>query len=226
MNSQKSTVTLPIIATHHSPLKQKFGTPRQPNLVPSQSVITLHPPYNDPKAVAGLSDFSHLWVLWHSHHNKAQESFRPLVRPPRLGGNDTMGVFATRAVYRPSALGLSVVHLVGIDYQDGVRLNIIGADFIDQTPIVDIKPYLPYSDRIACAVSPMTSPKPRPVVVSTPSTLAADELLVIKALIAQDPRPAYRQHETNTRFVMRYGNMDVQFFDDGEVLIIEQIKTC
>lgn len=227
MNSQKSTVTLPIIATHHSPLKQKFGTPRQPNLVASQSVIVLHPPYNDPKAVAGLSDFSHLWVVWHSHHNKAQKHFRPLVRPPRLGGNDTMGVFATRAVYRPSSLGLSVVNLISIDCQDGVRLHITGADFIDQTPIVDIKPYLPYSDCVM-AKSPMPAPKARMV---TLTDHAKDKLEkngydthTITQLIAQDPRPAYKQQEIHTHFFMRYGAVDVGFFDDGTALVIDEIK--
>ena len=150
----------PIIGYHRAPLSQKFGAPRQPNLVALVSIIEMIAPYNTPAAFDGLADFSHIWISWQFHHNdidkasqltlsdgKSEAKFRAQVRPPRLGGNKKIGVFASRSMYRPSGLGLSVVKLERVDIVEGrVLLAISGADMIDGTPIIDIKPYVAYSD--------------------------------------------------------------------------------
>ena len=261
----------PLIGYHRAPLSQKFGAPRQPNLVVMTSVIEMLAPYDTPAAFAGLEDFSHIWISWQFHHNylykdkldkhkhslnnkqqdKNDSSFRPQVRPPRLGGNQKIGVFASRSMYRPSALGLSVVKLERIEMVEGrVLLIISGADMIDGTPIVDIKPYVAYSDALPDAQSGFAPTAPHlldvsitklayeqfgQIIANQSADNAAEEnaqnkqssvktvidkiqkqLLrsdfdTIKALIAQDPRPAYRRTETDTSFVMRYKSVDVSF---------------
>lgn len=217
------SLQVPIIGVHHSPLVQKFGAPRQPNLVNVASTIEFFAPYHHPQAFVELENFSHIWVLWHFHQNKAQASFVPQVRPPRFGGNKKMGVFATRSMYRPTALGMSVVQLSGIEYSEqGVRLHIIGADMIDGTPIVDIKPYLPYSDAIDGArCMNISAPCQKNVLLSlqaqmdfeaikTACALSDEDLHIIKNLVAQDPRPAYKHDDTSV-FAMRYQQVDVKF---------------
>lgn len=228
-----STHILPIIGIHKSPLTQKFGTPRQPNLVMVQSVIEFFDPYDTPSAFVGLQAYSHIWVFWQFHHNKPQAHFRPQVRPPRLGGNDKLGVFATRSMYRPSQLGLSVVALVSVECVNGrVRLHIKGADMIDGTPIVDIKPYLPYSDVVPNALG-FDKPVKHSVILSDTAKQQAktfgvcDELDVIQSLVGYDPRPAYKVLDTSD-FVMRYhaqnGAIDVVFCLVGDYFLIKQLK--
>ena len=272
----------PIIGYHRAPLSQKFGAPRQPNLVVMTSVIEMLAPYDTPAAFAGLEDFSHIWISWQFHHNylykdkldkhkhslnnkqqdKNDSNFRPQVRPPRLGGNQKIGVFASRSMYRPSALGLSVVKLKRIEIVEGrVLLIISGADMIDGTPIIDIKPYVAYSDALPDAQSGFAPSAPhlldvtitesayeqfgqiiaiqrfangveknakdekltvKAVTYNTQKQLLMSDLDTIKALIAQDPRPAYRRTETESSFVMRYKSVDVsfQFLDSGELQIM------
>ena len=272
----------PIIGYHRAPLSQKFGAPRQPNLVVMTSVIEMLAPYDTPAAFIGLEDFSHIWISWQFHHNylykdkldkdkhslnnkqqdKNDSSFRPQVRPPRLGGNQKIGVFASRSMYRPSALGLSVVKLKRIEIVEGrVLLIISGADMIDGTPIIDIKPYVAYSDALPDAQSGFAPSAPhlldvtitesayeqfgqiiaiqrfangveknakdekltvKAVIYNTQKQLLMSDLDTIKALIAQDPRPAYRRTETESSFVMRYKSVDVsfQFLDSGELQIM------
>lgn len=272
----------PIIGYHRAPLSQKFGAPRQPNLVVMTSVIEMLAPYDTPAAFAGLEDFSHIWISWQFHHNylykdkldkhkhslnnkqqdKNDSSFRPQVRPPRLGGNQKIGVFASRSMYRPSALGLSVVKLERVEVVEGrVLLIISGADMIDGTPIIDIKPYVAYSDALPDAQSGFAPSAPhlldvtitesayeqfgqiiaiqrfangveknakdekltvKAVIYNTQKQLLMSDLDTIKALIAQDPRPAYRRTETESSFVMRYKSVDVsfQFLDSGELQIM------
>lgn len=219
-----TTVSLqvPVIGVHRSPLVQKFGAPRQPNLVNVASTIEFFAPYNNPQAFVGLENFSHIWVLWHFHQNKTQANFVPQVRPPRFGGNKKMGVFATRSMYRPTALGMSVVQLSKIEHnKDGVCLHIFGADMIDGTPIVDIKPYLPYSDSIMDARADIGAPHQKTVRVSAQAKhdfltvvaagiLSKTDLPIIQNLVAQDPRPAYK-HDDESVFVMRYAAVDVKF---------------
>lgn len=248
----------PIIGYHRAPLSQKFGAPRQPNLVALTSIIEMIAPYDTPLAFVGLDDFSHIWLSWQFHHNHLKQvyasstnqsatPFRTQVRPPRLGGNQKIGVFASRSMYRPSGLGLSVVKLDSIDIVEGrVLLTISGADMIDGTPIIDIKPYIAYSDALIDANSGFapTAPALLEVTVtesaydqfmqvvaaervdsdedkeiSTVATvihnmqrqLLASDIQHIRALIAQDPRPAYRRDERETPFVMRYKSVDVSF---------------
>ncbi|WP_201543171.1 SAM-dependent methyltransferase [Psychrobacter immobilis] len=272
----------PIIGYHRAPLSQKFGAPRQPNLVALTSVIEMLTPYDTPAAFIGLEDFSHIWVSWQFHHNylykdklykdkqtsldnhnqqeKVDSAFRPQVRPPRLGGNQKIGVFASRSMYRPSALGLSVVKIERIEIVEGrVLLIISGADMIDGTPIIDIKPYVAYSDALLEAKSGFAPAAPHlldavitefaykqflqiidkqhiynkientqnekltveAVIYKTQKQLLIDDLDNIKALIAQDPRPAYRRSDINTSFVMRYKSVDVSFqlLESGELQI-------
>ncbi|WP_413520032.1 tRNA (N6-threonylcarbamoyladenosine(37)-N6)-methyltransferase TrmO [Psychrobacter glacincola] len=249
----------PIIGYHHAPLSQKFGAPRQPNLAALTSIIEMIAPYDTPAAFVGLEDFSHIWVSWQFHHNyqhkdkqtnKDDSSFRAQVRPPRLGGNQKIGVFASRSMYRPSALGLSVVKLEQIEVVEGrVLLIISGADMIDGTPIIDIKPYVAYSDALLDIKSGFAPAAPhllevvitelayeqfvqiidkqhnynktenaaneKPtvegVIYETQKQLLISDFDNIKALIAQDPRPAYRRKEINTLFVMRYKSIDISF---------------
>lgn len=228
------SLNIPIIGIHHSPLTQKFGTPRQPNLVAIKSHITLFTPFDDQSAFDGIEHYSHLWLIWQFHHNKHQtnpnkSSFRSQVRPPRFGGNQKVGVFATRSMYRPAELGLSVVQLDYVQYNNNkvIALHILGADLIDGTPIIDIKPYLPYSDHIANAKSIATVPTPKNVLISPNCLTVITQLFdkptldTICQLIAQDPRPAYRQTQSNTRFAMRYGNVDICFYDTGQALVID-----
>ena len=160
-STQASSIDTPIIGYHRSPLSQKFGIPRQPNLVEVPSYIEMLAPFNNPDAFVGIEDFSHLWLTWHTHHNRDQANFKPQVRPPRLGGNAKLGVFATRSTYRPSQLGLSVVRLIGVEQTNtGVIVHITGADMVDGTPIIDIKPYVAYSDALVEAVSGFAPDKP------------------------------------------------------------------
>lgn len=255
--SQHRGYHAPIIGYHRAPLTQKFGAPRQPNLVALTSTIEMLAPYDDPAAFIGMEAFSHIWISWHFHHNyidknnnlnQTDSSFRPQVRPPRLGGNQKIGVFASRSMYRPSALGLSVVKLERIDVVEGrVLLVISGADMIDATPIIDIKPYVAYSDAIMHAVSGFAPSAPIVLEVTMTDSaheqfmglvnkenladnvsevkldtvaariyqiqnqLLVSDMDVIKALIAQDPRPAYRRDDTKKVFVMRYKSVDVSF---------------
>ena len=266
---------VPIIGYHRAPLSQKFGAPRQPNLVALTSAIEMLAPYDTPAAFEGLEDFSHIWVSWQFHHNyrhkdnnQANNGFRAQVRPPRLGGNQKIGVFASRSMYRPSALGLSVVKLERMEIVQGrVLLVIEGADMIDGTPIIDIKPYVAYSDVLLDAKSGFAPIAPvlldvvmteaayeqfmllasvgEPAEISNndashssiksvpksatvasmvehiQSQLLISDIDAIKALIAQDPRPAYRRREKKTSFIMRYKSVDVSFWliDSGQLQI-------
>lgn len=261
MSKQIQTHISPIIGYHRAPLSQKFGAPRQPNLVALMSAIEMIAPFDTPAAFVGLEGFSHLWLSWQFHHNKDtynSQSFRAQVRPPRLGGNQKIGVFASRSMYRPSQMGLSVVKLERIEVVAGrVILIISGADIIDATPIIDIKPYIAYSDSIEHATSGFAPAAPTPsavtmtvnaqeqfavlvdsdiksrVLISSKSViediqqrLVATDLPLIKALIAQDPRPAYRRNEINTSFTMRYKSVDVSFCQvtTGELQISSVVK--
>lgn len=228
-------ITFPIIGYHHSPLTQKFGIPRQPNLVQVSSHIEFVPPYDNVAAFEGIENYSHLWIIWQFHHNRPQANFRPQVRPPRFGGNAKMGVFATRSMYRPSPLGLSVVRLERLEViNHKVRLYIIGADMADSTPIFDIKPYLAFSDSITDAISQqIDTPSMRKTAIDTKAKQVFDGLIrqgvledadvqIIQGLIAQDPRPAYRQDEVGAIFALRYDGVDVDFLmnETGVLMIV------
>ncbi len=146
--------------------KEKFGIPRQPGLVEAACAsLRLLPPYDRAEAVRGLEGFSHVWLIFGFHATAAQ-GWRPTVRPPRLGGNARLGVFATRSTFRPNPLGLSVVRLLDIDTRRGVQLQLAGGDLLNGTPVYDIKPYLPYADALSEAVggfAPDGPARPLPV---------------------------------------------------------------
>lgn len=191
------------IGTIHSPYKEKFAIPRQPGLAPSVvSHIALSGACNTPEAVRGLENFSHTWVLFLFDQN-LDAGFKPTVRPPRLGGNQRIGVFASRATFRPNGIGMSAVELVGVRHENGqVWIDIKGADMMHGTPIVDIKPYIAYSDALPDAVSGFAKETPQLLDVSF--STQADAFLnktqkseqykqVISEVLAQDPRPAYKK---------------------------------
>ena len=221
----KQGLSMPVIAVLRSPFHEKFGIPRQPNLVQVPAIIDFLEPYDVAQACAGLKEFSHIWLIWSFHQNKDNpdtEKFRAQIRPPRLGGNQKIGVFASRSMYRPSRLGLSVVRLVDVLEQDGkVRLLVEWADLLDGTPIVDVKPYIAYSDAIADAQSGFAPEAPIALQVSwsvqaeqeaaalvAQSVLTVQQCRIIEQLLALDPRPAY-QDDCNRVYGMRYDQVNI-----------------
>lgn len=193
------------IGVIHSPWKEKFAVPRQPGLVSDGGgTLELLAPYNQPEAVRGLEAFSHLWILFVFHQTQ-QAGWRPTVRPPRLGGNARMGVFATRSTFRPNPIGMSLVALKGVDTAHGrVMLQLGSLDLVDGTPVVDIKPYLPFAEALpdARAGFAQQAPAADMPVFFTPAAqqqIAALQHQVphlqrfITEVLAQDPRPAYRK---------------------------------
>ncbi|RYY78104.1 MAG: tRNA (N6-threonylcarbamoyladenosine(37)-N6)-methyltransferase TrmO [Moraxellaceae bacterium] len=236
----KSDLTVPVIGIVHSPFHEKFGIPRQPNLVQVPAIVEFNAPYDDALAFEGLDDFSHLWLIWSFHQNKANsqslKKFRTQIRPPRLGGNQKLGVFASRSMYRPSELGLSVVELVKVIRQNGkAKLLIRGADLLNGTPIVDIKPYIAYSDAIPEAISGFAQAAPK--LLSVEWTILASEQAqvlieqqlfdteqqcLINELLALDPRPAY-QDDANRVYGMRYGQVNITFKIVAQQVFVESL---
>lgn len=226
--------TLQPIGVIQSDFPDKFGVPRQPGLAPSaRATLTFNAPYNDPLAVRGLESFSHLWLSFLFHHSP--ESWTPLVRPPRLGGNVKVGVFASRSPNRPNRLGLSLVELNAIETHDGVRLHLSGCDLISGTPILDIKPYLPWLEsRPTARAGFAPAPPPCLAVSFTPraeTVLATrDDGVSLRQLIhevlAQDPRPAYRQGAEARRYGVRLRDVDVRFQvrEEAPGLLLEVIE--
>ena len=183
------------IAHIRSPYAEKFGVPRQSGLAPHVICrVEFTPPYRRADYVRGLESFSHLWLIWGFHHNTPAEA-RATVRPPRLGGNVRLGVFATRSSFRPNGLGLSAVRLLGIE--EGPVLSIAGADMVDGTPVYDIKPYLPWADAIADARGGFAATPPEPALrielpENLPKNLPHEWQTALCESLAQDPRPAYQ----------------------------------
>ncbi|WP_179997819.1 tRNA (N6-threonylcarbamoyladenosine(37)-N6)-methyltransferase TrmO [Acinetobacter sp. YH12239] len=228
-------LTLPVIGIMRSPYKEKFGIPRQPNLVNVESYIELLAPYNDELAFEGIHDFSHLWLIWQFHDNKNQDNqkFKPQVRPPRLGGNKKVGVFATRSMYRPAPIGMSVVQFKKLFKEgDSLRLYVSGSDLLDGTPVIDIKPYILYSDAVVEATSGYAQDKPiqKNVVWSKTAEIQRNQLLdqqcVAESLIKEleqvlsfDPRPSY-QNDPERIYGLSFGLLNVKFKVDTEVEIV------
>lgn len=222
-----TTLTLPIIGYMRSPYQEKFGIPRQPNLVEVESYIEMNGPYNDLNAFVGIEEFSHLWLIWQFHDNKNQQDstkFRPQVRPPRLGGNQKIGVFASRSMYRPAPIGLSVVRLKKVEkVGKHVRIYVVGSDLLNGTPIVDIKPYIQYSDAVIDAKSAYAQDEPmrKQVVWLENAQISRDELVKkgiinlqscqeLEQVLALDPRPAY-QDDPERIYGMSFANLNVRF---------------
>lgn len=216
------------IAVFHSCYKEKFGTPRQPGLVKgAPGVVKLLPPYNIKESVTGLEGFSHLWLIFIFDqcvsHKSQGDTWSPTVRPPRLGGNKRVGVFASRSNFRPNPIGISVVEIESVEFDGSeIFINVAGADLIDGTPIVDIKPYIPYADAIVNADGGYASfsPEIKLEVVFSDSVLqviqsienSANIVDVIKSVIAFDPRPQYKgNNESEKVYAMKIYDFDIKW---------------
>ena len=219
-----------VIARIQSAFPEKFGIPRQSGLVDDlQAQIVFEPEYRNPDAVRGLDEFSHLWLIWEFSAAK-RDTWSPTVRPPRLGGNQRLGVFATRSPYRPNPVGLSCVKLerVELDPTLGPVIHVRGADLMDGTPIFDIKPYIPYADCHPDALGGFASDKPeKKLQVEIPEELcsvSSNEVMhALRGVLAQDPRPAY-QNDPERVYGLSFAGMEVRFQVDGDKLTVREIE--
>ncbi|MCR5745067.1 MAG: tRNA (N6-threonylcarbamoyladenosine(37)-N6)-methyltransferase TrmO [Bacteroidales bacterium] len=207
-----------VIARIHNDFPTKFGLPRQSGLAPSlRSKIVFEPAFRVPEALRGLDGFSHIWLIWGFSES---EGWSPTVRPPRLGGNVRMGVFATRSPFRPNPIGLSSVRLEGIetDGENGLVLIVTGADLMDGTPIYDIKPYLPGVDAHPEATDGFVGAHPQTLLTveldpSLTAVLSAGQQAALREILAQDPRPAYHagQPDSGRIYGLSYAGRDIHF---------------
>ena len=204
------------IAHMKSDFPEKFGIPRQAGVVPElESVIVFEPEYRDPEALRGIEGFSHLWLIW-QFSAALTERFSPTVRPPRLGGNVRMGVFATRSPFRPNSLGLSCVEFVRAEEGPGLGTVLIvrGADLMDGTPIFDVKPYVPYADCKPSARGGFAPDAGETLAVEIPSALEAlvpaEKRAALRGVLANDPRPRY-QHDEKRVYAMDFAGLTVKF---------------
>jgi tRNA-Thr(GGU) m(6)t(6)A37 methyltransferase TsaA len=219
----KAMYTFAPIGHIHSCFKEKFGIPRQPGLVPeAHGTLEIFPPYQRIEAFRELENFSHIWIIFIFHQCR-QKNWRPTVRPPRLGGNRRVGVFASRSGFRPNPIGQSVVELLNIENRrDGLWLHLKGIDLLDGTPVLDIKPYLPYADQVSDARSAYAQTPPSSL--SVEFSAAADQACrrlegpsypqlrrLIVNIIAQDPRPAYVENHQSKTFGIRLWDLNIRF---------------
>lgn len=218
-----------VIARLRSDFQEKFGIPRQSGLVEAlRAELVFEPEYRNPEALRGIEGFSHLWLIW-QFSQAVRAKWSPTVRPPRLGGNTRLGVFATRSPFRPNAIGLSCVRLEGVrqDPVLGPVLEVSGADLLDGTPIYDIKPYLPYADCRPEAVGGFAAAAPDSgLQVDCPAALLsqvpAEKREALLGVLAQDPRPSY--HDDPQRvYGMAFAGLEVRFTVDGSVLTVREI---
>lgn len=210
------------IAHIKSDFSTKFGIPRQAGIVEElESYIVFEPEYRNPDALRGLEGFSHIWLIW-QFSQAVRDDWSPTVRPPRLGGNVRMGVFATRSPFRPNALGLSCVKLLGIeDSDEGKILRVAGADLMDGTPVFDIKPYVPYADcrpEAACGFAPDEGRKLTvDFLPEAEKNVPAEKLAALRGVLASDPRPRYQQ-DAERVYAMEFGRLEVKFRVNGNIL--------
>ena len=224
------TIFLRVIARIHNDFTEKFGIPRQSGLVPSlRSRIVLEPEYRVWEALRGLEGFSHIWLLW-EFSAAVRTKWSPTVRPPRLGGNTRMGVFATRSPYRPNPIGLSCVKLeeIQMDEKDGPVLTVSGADLMDGTPILDIKPYLPHADCIPDAQGGFAANYvsyhlqvdfPEPLL----EQIIPQKREALLGILAQDPRPSYQQ-DAERIYGMRFGEYEIKFTVKEHLLTVRDVQ--
>lgn len=218
------------VARIRSDFPTKFGIPRQAGLVEALSAtVVFEPEFRDPEALRGIEEFSHLWLIWEFSAAK-RDSWSPTVRPPRLGGNTRMGVFATRSPFRPNPIGLSCVRLLGVEHTHdaGTVLHVAGADLMDGTPIFDIKPYIPYADCHPDATEGFTAPGQDYLLeVDIPQRLLAripeDRREALKGVLAQDPRPSY-QRDPERVYGFGFAGLEVRFTVRDGVLLVQDIK--
>lgn len=206
-----------IIARIHTDFKTKFGIPRQSGVVEElKGEIVFEPEFRNPDAVRGLEDFSHIWLIWQFSEN-VRADWSPTVRPPRLGGNTHVGVFATRSPFRPNSIGLSCVKLDSIEFSTklGPILHVSGADLMDGTPIFDVKPYIPYADCHMDASGGFTDKtefKTLDVIIPAEieRKIPADKLSALKGVLQNDPRPHY-QNDPDRVYGFRFADMEIHF---------------
>jgi len=218
-----------VIARIHSDFSTKFGVPRQSGLVDAlESTIVFEPEFRNPDALRGLEGFSHLWLVW-VFDQAVRKEWSPTVRPPRLGGNQRMGVFATRSPFRPNPIALSSVKLAGIEQtaEFGTVLKIRGADLMDGTPILDIKPYIPYADSHPDAVGGFASAPAGETleVIIPPEALAQipeNRQEALRGVLAQDPRPHY-QNDPERIYGFGFAGLEIRFSVDGTTLTVREV---
>ena len=222
-------MTITPIAHFHSPFASKFGVPKQSGLAPDlRGTIVFEPEWRNADALRGIEEFDYLWLIWAFSANRHQ-AVSPVVRPPVLGGNVRMGVFATRSPFRPNPLGLSSVKLDHVEWatSKGPVIHVMGADLMDGTPIFDIKPYVAYADCHEGVRSGFVDSHPmqRLTVVVPPereAALGADATAVLRQVLALDPRPHY-QNDANKTYGMPFEGRDVRFTVQGNVLTVVEI---
>lgn len=218
------------IAHFKSPFTSKFGIPKQSGLAKDlPGRIVFEPAYRNADALRGLEGFTHLWMIWQFSAN-AHKANSPVVRPPVLGGNEALGVFATRSPYRPNPIGLSCVRIdhIDLDTKEGPVIHVLGADLMDGTPIFDIKPYLPYADCHPEATGGFTDSRSWPrlevrLAESVRRQLTKQEAATLADILALDPRPHY-QKDPNRIYGMPYGKWDVKFRVANGVVEVERLK--
>lgn len=223
-------VAIQTIARMRSDFPTKFGIPRQSGLVEElESTIVFEPEFRNPDALRGIEGYSHLWIIWQFSQAVRQE-WSPTVRPPRLGGNTRMGVFATRSPFRPNNLGLSCVKLLGIEHTqtDGVVLHVAGADLMDGTPIFDIKPYVPYSDSFPDAVGGFTDTAddfilnvefPEHLLLKIPPNKRQAAI----GVLSHDPRPSY-QRKPGRIYGLSFAGFDIRFTVEDKMLTVCEVN--
>lgn len=225
------------IAIIHSPFREKFATPRQAGLAPSiRATVKFLPEYSSAEAVRGLDGFSHLWLLF-VFHQHLDQGWSPTVRPPRLGGNRRVGVFASRSPFRPNPIGLSAVTLLDIHNKPGaLTLEVQGADLIDATPIIDIKPYIPYADSLPNAQGGFAGSEPQSCLEVIFSATARGKLCdfseqtpeleaLIRETLSLDPRPAYHHQRDDQRsYGCHLDRYNIRWQVDGAHIIISDIE--
>lgn len=223
-------IAMKIIARMKSDFQDKFGIPRQSGLVDELvSTIVFEPEYRNPDALRGLEDFSHLWIIW-QFSKAVRDTWSPTVRPPRLGGNKRMGVFATRSPFRPNEIGLSSVKILGIEQTDlfGTVIHVAGADLMDGTPIFDIKPYIPYCDSHPTASGGFTTDASDFLLeIDFPDNLRKNfpnsKQAALIGVLSHDPRPSYQQ-DAERIYGINFAGYNVRFKVDGNILTVLDIS--
>lgn len=224
------TFSMRVIARVHSEFPSKFGVPRQSGLVEDlESTLIFEPEFRNEDALRGLEGFSHLWLVW-VFHQAARREWSPTVRPPRLGGNARMGVFATRSPFRPNPIGLSSVRLAGMERtaEYGTVLRLRGADLVDGTPVLDVKPYVPYADSHPEALGGFAAvPAGAALAVEIPPELLErvppERREALRGVLAQDPRPRY-QEDPERIYGFGFAGLEVRFSVAGGVAAVREIR--